>query len=176
MNCREIQEIVITDYIDGQLDQKRKCFIEEHLAQCHHCKEFFILTQESSVKPFISAERQKPPEIIWENIREVLGAQQEEKINRDVSLFSLVNFLNKIGRRPYLFALQPVRSWSFTLTSMVTLIFMIGILPQLMMTNPTVKMDQQGQIEYLSYLTDGGGVLPASNSTDLGTPIEKYFL
>jgi hypothetical protein len=53
---------------------------------------------------------------------------------------------------------------------------MIGILPQFMMNNPAVKIDEVGQVEYLSFLTDTSGDVSASQSADLGTPIEKYFL
>ena len=54
---------------------------------------------------------------------------------------------------------------------------MIGILPQFMINNSAVKIDERrAQVEYLSYLVNGGGDVSATDSTDLGTPIEKYFL
>lgn len=176
MNCRKIQDIIITDYVDGQLEEKRKYCIEEHLAHCQHCKEFSIKAREAVVNPFINIGKQETPEIIWDNLREAIISQQKVgtvKVGTDTNF--LINFLRKLVSVPTFtatFIPKPV----FALTSIVTLIFMMGILPQFMINNPAVKIDEQGQIEYLSYLTGSGGDVPASDSADLGTPIEKYFL
>ena len=163
MNCRKIQGIILTDYMDGQLDDKHKRLIEEHLAHCHHCKEFAGIARERVVKPFINMEKQEVPAVIWDQVREEIVARQEKAV-------SVLDFLKKLV--PVINFPRPV----FALASIVTLIFMIGILPQLMMNNPAVKIDEVGQVEYLSFLTDASGDFSASESADLGTPIEIYFL
>jgi len=165
MNCREIQDIILTDYIDGRLDQKRKCFIDEHLEHCHQCKEFFFTVQERLVMPFSQAEKQKVPAVIWDRVKEAIEAGQEQP---RVSLIDeILERLRQIVAMP-----KPV----FAFASVVTLVLMIGILPQFLMSNPAVKIDAVGQVESLSLLTGTGGEVPASESVDLGTPIEKYFL
>jgi len=168
MNCRKIQEIILTDYIDGQLDDKRKGAIEEHLAHCHHCQELAGIAREGVLKPFINVKKQEVPAIIWDQVREEIVARQERKVVTGTTF--LINLLEKIV--PVTTFPRPV----FALASIATLMLMIGILPQLMMNNPTVKIDEVGQVEYLSLLTDTSGDVPAGESADLGTPIEKYFL
>lgn len=170
MNCRKIQEILLTDHADGQLDDKHKCFVEEHLAQCHHCKEFAGIIQEMAVGPFINAEKQEVPAIIWDRVKEAIETQQAPKTNW---ITEAGQWLGSIRESVAIPAFpRPV----FALASVVTLILMIGILPQFIMNNPAVKIDEVGQVEYLSLLTDTSGDVSASESADLGTPIEKYFL
>ncbi|MBF0504312.1 MAG: zf-HC2 domain-containing protein [Candidatus Omnitrophica bacterium] len=173
MNCRKIQDVLITDYIDGQLDQKHKFLIEEHLAHCLHCKEFYIITQQAVIAPFVTTAAAKPPEIIWARVREAIGAREDsEKVGTDANF--VMDFLRKLVFVPTfpVFFPKPV----FVFSTIVTLVLMIGILPQLMITHPTIKIDARSQMEYLSYLSGTGGDISASDSADLGTPIEKYFL
>ena len=92
MNCRKIQEILLTDHADGQLDDKHKCFVEEHLAQCHHCKEFAAIAQEVVIKPFINVKKQEVPAVIWDQVRAEILARQE-KVVTGTTLF-LVPFFN----------------------------------------------------------------------------------
>ena len=40
MKCKKIQEIILTDYLDGQLDEKQRSSLGRHLAECKSCKEF----------------------------------------------------------------------------------------------------------------------------------------
>jgi anti-sigma factor RsiW len=164
MNCRKIQEIILTDYIDDQLDQKRKCFIDEHLEHCHQCREFAAIAQERLVKPFSNAEKQEVPAIIWDQVKESIAAQQEPKVSL---IEEILERLRQVVSMP-----RPV----FAMASLVTLVLMISILPQFMMSNPAVKINGVGQVEYLSYLTGTSGDVSTSESADLGTPIEKYFL
>ncbi len=170
MNCRKIQEIILTDYMDGQLDDKHKCAIEEHLAHCQHCKEFASIAQERVVKPFINVEKQEVPVVIWDQVRAEIRARQEAKTNLIAEICQRLSSIRELVAVP-IFP-RPV----FALASVVTLILMIGILPQFMMNNPAVKIDEVGQVEYLSLLTDVSGGVSGSESADLGTPIEKYFL
>jgi len=170
MNCQKIQEIILTDYMDGQLDDKHKCAIEEHLAHCQHCKEFASIAQERAVKPFINVEKQEVPAVIWDQVKEAIAARGKPKTNLIAEIYQWLSSIRESVAFPVF--PRPV----FALASVVTLILMIGILPQFMMNNPSVKIDEVGQVEYLSLLTDASGGVSGAESADLGTPIEKYFL
>lgn len=116
------------------------------------------------MKPFSNAEKQEVPAIIWDQVKESIAAQQEPKVSL---IEEILERLRQVVSMP-----RPV----FAMASLVTLVLMISILPQFMMSNPAVKINGVGQVEYLSYLTGTSGDVSTSESADLGTPIEKYFL
>ena len=37
MKCKEIQELIFTDYIDNELSDEHRAMIEDHLLQCDSC-------------------------------------------------------------------------------------------------------------------------------------------
>lgn len=46
MSCQQFVEIV-TDYLERQLDEARKLWTEEHLAQCDACREYLRQMRET---------------------------------------------------------------------------------------------------------------------------------
>ena len=69
MNCKKIQELLMTDYIDGELNEKMQASILEHLATCDRCKRFEENLKEKVINPLKSVEKQYPPYFVWENIK-----------------------------------------------------------------------------------------------------------
>ena len=77
MNCRRIQKLLMTDYIDGELNEKMRISILNHLATCDKCKQFEKTLQKETVSPFKAAEKKTPPDFIWEKIRSRIIADEE---------------------------------------------------------------------------------------------------
>ena len=48
MKCEDVQELIFTDYLDGQLGKEQETQVEEHLAICGDCKEHELLAQKNS--------------------------------------------------------------------------------------------------------------------------------
>ena len=45
MNCKKIRELILTDYIDGEADEKTKMSVNAHVAECAECKELLSSVQ-----------------------------------------------------------------------------------------------------------------------------------
>ena len=61
MNCRKIQKLLMTDYIDGELKEKMRIKILNHLAACEECRQFEKTLQKETVSLFKAAEKKTPP-------------------------------------------------------------------------------------------------------------------
>ncbi|MBM4128995.1 MAG: zf-HC2 domain-containing protein, partial [Nitrospira sp.] len=62
MNCEKIQELILTDYLDGEIDKRQEEFIKQHLATCIGCQEFLSIAQKTVVEPFLNAGKVTPDE------------------------------------------------------------------------------------------------------------------
>ena len=90
MNCKRMQGLILTDYIDNQMDEKEKLSIEEHLSDCRSCRDFALNARKACVGSFANVEKVNPPEFVWRRVREGIITQQRKKEN-----FAL-RFLEKI--------------------------------------------------------------------------------
>ena len=79
MTCKKIQEIILTDYLDGQLDGKQRSLLGRHLAKCRGCEKFSIYAIKNIAGLFTNAERLIPSEIIWRRIKGSIEASKREK-------------------------------------------------------------------------------------------------
>ena len=77
MKCKIAQENILTDYIDGRMDKKRKTELESHIDGCRACKEFYLAAKKA-LEGFSSIPRkQNPPEFVWYRIRESIIAGKQ---------------------------------------------------------------------------------------------------
>ncbi|MBF0569237.1 MAG: zf-HC2 domain-containing protein [Candidatus Omnitrophica bacterium] len=69
MTCAKIQELLISDYIDGEADAAVKKLVEDHLTSCFSCREFLSVVQTTD-----DVLRQPPQERlsedVWSAVRE----------------------------------------------------------------------------------------------------------
>ena len=79
MRCKKIQELILTDYIDGQMEEKQKAPIEKHLDGCPECKEFYASAKKVSTDLFVNADRANPPEFVWQRLRDTILAERQKK-------------------------------------------------------------------------------------------------
>jgi predicted anti-sigma-YlaC factor YlaD len=86
MNCRKVQSIIITDYLDAELDEKSRATIEQHLAGCPACRSYKQRLLTRVAEPLRQAARMEPPAELWLQIRNDLDrvtADNEEIDIRD---------------------------------------------------------------------------------------------
>ena len=70
MDCKKVQEILLTDYIDEQLDRSGKQQIEAHLQGCAACREFLTAARQAFVEPFAQVPREHLSERVISSVME----------------------------------------------------------------------------------------------------------
>ena len=158
MNCKRIQEFIITDYIDGQMGDKQKGLIDQHLAHCHACKGYLDSIRNEAVNPFVNATKVVPDDFLWTQIKKTIEQEEQQQVENSF----IPDFWERVR------ALVHVPRPAFALATVATAVIMIGITSQFMFNNQIVKINAQDQVMYLSSLIDE----PAgtNNGNDLGTP------
>ena len=154
MNCKKIQESIITDYIDGQMGDKQIRLVEQHLAHCHACQGYLDSIKNEAVNPFSNAAKIVPDEFLWTQIKRAIEQEQQQQAEN--------SFVFHIPRPAFAFA------------TAATLVFMIGITGQFVINDQMMRINARDQVMYLSSLIDEP--VGTNNGNDLGTPIEKVFL
>jgi anti-sigma factor RsiW len=164
MNCKRIQEFLITDYIDGQMGDKQKSFINQHLAQCPACVGYLISIKKAAINPFVNASKDVPDQLLWAQIKQTIEEEQQQQLEASLK----PNFWERIRLAVH------IPRPAFALATVVTMIFMIGSTGQLFFSAPVVKINGPDQLAYLSTLIDEP--VDMNNGNDSQTPIEKVFL
>lgn len=155
MKCKKFQDIMITDYLDGEIDAEKKKLVEEHLAVCSHCREYKAAVTKSTVEPFRKAETINPSDSVWRRIK--------EKIEED-----------RPSLAPRVFYIpRPV----FSLAVVIALALFLGILAKFYINKQEIaKVQSERQVDYFSYLFRGNGYISSREGVGYGTAIEEYFL
>jgi predicted anti-sigma-YlaC factor YlaD len=85
MECKKVRDIIMTDYIDGELDGKERALIDAHLSGCTACSGI-LSSLTAALKPLKESKHAVPPAESWENIKGSLekGVQREYVGFRDV--------------------------------------------------------------------------------------------
>ena len=164
MNCKKIKELIITDYLDGEIDLTLKKEIEGHLKVCNQCRQFVQALRQSAVEPFKDAKRNMPPESVWRNIESAIEQQRTKNV--------FGNIADKI------YALFPVRKPAFVVATIITiaLIALVIMRPSFDSRN-AINAHLNEQIEFLAATNnDYESAYPDMAYTGLGTNIEEYFL
>jgi len=83
MRCEEVRELLMTDYLDGELPSKTAAAVKEHLAGCKACTDLEARIRLSAVEPFRGLAPANPAESVWRNISESIKAppRPERKIS-----------------------------------------------------------------------------------------------
>ncbi len=165
MDCKKVQELLLTDYLDNQMNGKERKSVDHHLAHCLGCTRFSIAAREVASGLFVDTKKDPPPEFIWQRIKESIIAEQKKKTGFAANLFERL--------RAVLYIPKP----AMAVASAIGLIVIVGISAKLMINSqPAMKAGTQEQSEYSDYSME----IPADVSTNgeaiFGTLIEKYFL
>ncbi|MFH1458075.1 MAG: anti-sigma factor [Candidatus Omnitrophota bacterium] len=162
MRCRKIQELLKTDYLDGEVNQDQEQLIRGHLAGCPHCRGLEQELQSQRVL-FQGVRQQEAPERVWQNIREKIlteGLNQEERLS--VGVFERL--------RNYLFAPKPIYVLARALAVIIFVALFAGTFLRKSSFFNTVNYQDSFNTVY-SLDSMNGDIL-----YDFGTSIEEYFL
>ena len=61
MRCDKVKELLMTDYIDKELDGAAEKLVRQHLESCAACRAFEAAVQKSAIKPLKAAAQKSPP-------------------------------------------------------------------------------------------------------------------
>ena len=81
MECKKLQDRLITEYLDEELDSEENAEVERHLTACSDCRGFFKAVQGSAVTPFKEAGEMQPDSAVWQRIHEKIEAKQSRSAN-----------------------------------------------------------------------------------------------
>jgi len=156
MDCKECQDIIITDYLDREINAEKKKLVEAHLAECSACREYMIAVSKSAVEPFKKVEIVTPPLSVWRRIKEAIESES--------SLFPV----------PRVFYIpRPV----FAMATVVVLALFIGIFTKFYINSHEVaRLQSQEEVEYLASLFAENSYASNGEDTGYGTAIEEYLL
>ena len=149
MDCKKMEEVIFTDYIDGKLEGGAFREAEEHLASCAKCRG---LAQElaSVAESLRNVRREEPPARIWEKVRAGITVPEREPA---WAFFTRA--------RP-----------AFAMAAVAAAILAIFIAVRPMFIKQVSPAQEQYDILSLSVSdTNGNG-----SDYDMGTPAEEYFL
>ncbi len=168
MKCEYVKELILTDYLDGQLGKEQKAQIDKHLTICRDCKEYELLTRTAVVEPFNNPERHNPPEAAWNKIREQI---EEERLLLQEPTNSFADFIRRI--KTFLYIPKP----AFVVTPIIVLILVVITVIKLPTEDKKiVKVNPESQIECINYLMSVFDQETMNGNDDFGTSIEELFL
>jgi hypothetical protein len=158
--CDYFKDLILTDYIDGELDKDFGQSVENHLLDCCDCRAFFKEVKSNTALPFQKALHQPAPAKLWDMIK-----QRIEHENQATN--PLADLIDKLKGLVVFPRMVPI---------FVSLILMLLAGSVTLNTIQIKQAKEKDQGEYLvSLLSSTGPSVPSDNNNG-GTPIEHYFL
>ncbi|MFH1622766.1 MAG: zf-HC2 domain-containing protein [Candidatus Omnitrophota bacterium] len=167
MNCEKFRDIILTDYLDGNISMERKIEVQEHLKQCFECRELEAATRKTAVEPFNLADKVVVPESLWQNIKADIEQEQYQVVGNP--------FAGLLGRLKNLIIFPKP---AFALASATAIIIAAVIITRFNFVNQESAINDylEEQVNSLAYLEEDGGVYSDTGYLDLGTGIEEFLL
>ncbi len=166
MNCKNIQNLLLTDYLDEQLEEEKKKSFDNHLSSCFKCRELASVAQNNIMQPFINAENFIPSDQIWQRIKKAI----EEKPEPVRSGF-LTSFWNSI-KESFLFP-----RLAYALAGILVIFVVIMTLNSMTLERQQkTNQESEKEIEYITYLAEATLDVSVDQNGGYGTAIEYYFL
>jgi anti-sigma factor RsiW len=158
--CDHFKELILTDYIDRQLDKNSAGSVESHLLDCSDCRAFLKDVKNNAVLPLQQSLSQPVPAELWAAVR-----QSIEHDNQAAS--PMAGFIDRLKSLTVFPRMVPI------FASLIVML-LAGSVTLTTMHIQQAKDKDQG--EYLVSLLSPTGLSTVSDNNDLGTPIEHYFL
>lgn len=164
MRCKKVQELILTDYLDGEMDPAGKEELDTHLKECSGCRSFESAVRKNLIEPFNAVEKETPPISIWHNISEAIQKEQEKAADNPVA--GLLRRLRSLLVFP-----KP----TFALATVTAVIIMALVVTKL---QPPKQSEVDSYLEEQTLFLDSleADINGSFNGTYLGTSIEEYFL
>lgn len=158
MDCIKCKDLILTDYIDGQMQPKAKAALEAHIAQCADCAALAKEAGQLLSVPFAQAQRQEVPPYLWHRIK--------TSVERQAYAPAAPTVWERLRGAMALPRLAPALA-TFVLVALV------GTVSIKQYNVQQAKAEGQGQ--YLAYVLASSDTAESDNG-NLGTSLEDYFL
>lgn len=154
MKCDKIKDMLMTDYIDGRCAPGVKREIEEHLAGCVTCREFYSVLVKNAAQPFKGLGPLEAPAGMWEEIKGRIEEKEEARTSVSRILF-------------------PVRRAVFAMAAfMLVAGLLVGVKAWRLYDSDLMSKYTRDQLYYFSLEeTDEG-----SDNGSFGTIVEEFLL
>ncbi|MBF0486183.1 MAG: zf-HC2 domain-containing protein [Candidatus Omnitrophica bacterium] len=159
-NCENLRELILTDYLDGEADDKARAAVDAHLLQCADCRSLLKEAQEGFVMPLETVAREAVPAEIWISLQDRISARTSwaerlrEFFGHMAGEFSYVKLVPVLG--------------------MAAVMLLTG--PVILQNSRTIQAKEKAQQEYLVGLLASSGNSSEAASDAAANPIEEYFL
>ena len=88
MNCEEIKDIIVTDYLDREVNEEMSRCIESHISKCSNCYQFENMLKLKVVDPFKSMKVSAPPDSVWINIKD--NIKHGQRVNDESGILDVL--------------------------------------------------------------------------------------
>ena len=188
MECKKIQKLLLTDYIDGEASDALKNEVERHVNICHTCRRFERDLLKTAIEPLRKAKESKPPDLVWNHIKETLGRETlgkealgkeaiilEERGKSGGFLAQVLDYLLDICHWGSLSSIsKPVLALATVLCAVLVL---IATIIRFQTNNQRVaQVEPDKQVEYLAHEMGDSEYFSPEENNGYGTAIEEYFL
>ena len=166
MKCKHIQELLLTDYTDGEMGAELKNEVQDHLRTCIKCREFERDLRKAAIDPFHNTARIVPRDAVWERIREAVVSEEQSKTKSFPG--KVQDFFQRIFSMP---------KAAYALASVITVMFITVMAIRFQPSDhKVVNVQTTEEIEYLTYLMEEAEYFSVDENGGYSTLIEEYFL
>lgn len=168
MNCKKVQDLLLTNCLDTQVSAELLDTINAHLHTCAECTMFKSLLHEHAVLPFKKSEMPIVPNIIWGHITTAI--EQEKRS----FLFNILCDMRHCLR--FIVDVIKHRKMTFALINIsVAMIFVLLFFPAENTNNVLINEYLREHITFLTSLDpDTQGT--TESAIDFNTTIEQFFM
>lgn len=79
MNCKEIQDLILTDYADNEVTGAVRRQVQEHIAVCPACRTLEASVCDAALRPLQEAPKAEVPPHLWWQIKSAVQTRQERR-------------------------------------------------------------------------------------------------
>ncbi len=159
MKCARIQDLLKSDYLDAQLDQKLRLLVDSHLEKCPPCQALKKSLQEQRISLRAIKQKDVPPEI-WQNIQ---SAIIEEQLKEPGNIFGLTREILKM--------VFSIPRPAFALAGALAVVVLAFVLGQMILGSRNPLTATTAEDALAEYRINGD-----TYTQNFGTSIEEYFL
>ncbi len=160
MNCRTVQELLLTEYLDGEGPAGQRARVEAHLRVCDRCRAVEAAVRQRLVEPFNALGRVTVPESVWTRTCEQIAERSGRGRRSGIRKF----------REGLEAVLTPRRSLALGTLCAVMFVSVVTLRMFLPLERP-VPGDETEYVAYLLGWPDGTG-----NGAGYGSFVEEMFL
>ncbi|MBF0253243.1 MAG: zf-HC2 domain-containing protein [Candidatus Omnitrophica bacterium] len=164
MKCKQIRDLILTDYIDNEADKNILSSVESHFASCRECKEFYMAVKETIDRPLRESVDLAPSEKVWMNIKRSIEERtcaDTENVTEGLDIFGFLRNIKWIIKPAYALAAM-------------LLIFTVGEIKYYNVKE--AGLNNEFIQENINYLLGVNANEEENGAEGFGTGIEEYFL